>query len=231
MSSKRSGLAKSVLNGDSMVKRKYGVGIDVESNKMLKERGGATTTTTAATTAACNKVFSLPALLVQLLPSSQNLTSSISRTLKAICTSVWCKSIDLTKKPEANVNGLEGDKRKVPLHDEAHTGLAIGYKVKLFKMEYVSRLYVWTEVASSYLPRDHQDLGVIPKLLGLITRLKIMLDNINVEPCLRTPPRHMPDELLPDNARPQPVNVTPSTRPFFKDHRRPSVSTEPAQDK
>lgn len=48
-----------------------------------------------------------------------------------------------------------------------------GYKVKLFKMEYVSRLYVWTEVASSYLPRDHQDLGVIPKLLGLITRLKV----------------------------------------------------------
>lgn len=48
-----------------------------------------------------------------------------------------------------------------------------GYKVKLFKMEYVGGLYVWTEVESSYLPRDHQDLDVIPKLLGLIKRLKV----------------------------------------------------------
>ncbi|KAG0380781.1 hypothetical protein BGX24_005162 [Mortierella sp. AD032] len=105
-----------------------------------------------------------------------------------------------------------------------------GYKVKLFKMEYVAGLYIWTEVASGYLPRDHQDLDVIPKLLSLITRLKAMLDNISVEPYLRTPPRQLPDELLPDDARPQPVNVTPSKRPFFADHRRSSVSTGPARN-
>ncbi|KAF9936803.1 hypothetical protein BGZ65_002027, partial [Modicella reniformis] len=79
------------------------------------------------------------------------------------------------------------------------------YKVKLFKIEYVAGLYVWTEVASGYLPRDHQDLDVIPRFLGLITRLKGILDNINVEAYLRTPPPQLPEELLPDDARPQPV--------------------------
>ncbi|KAG0279324.1 hypothetical protein BGZ95_001573 [Linnemannia exigua] len=48
---------------------------------------------------------------------------------------------------------------------------------------------------------------------------------------LRTPPYQLPDELLPDNARPQPVNVTPSKRPFFADHRRSSVSAGLARDK
>ncbi|KAI1288914.1 hypothetical protein EDD11_009561 [Mortierella claussenii] len=106
-----------------------------------------------------------------------------------------------------------------------------GYKVKLFKLEYDSGLYIWTEVASGYLPRDHQDLDGIPKLLSLITRLKDMLDNIDIERCLRTPPRRLPTELLPDDARPQPMNVTPSKRPFFTGHRRPSVIVQPEQDK
>ncbi|KAF9972074.1 hypothetical protein BGZ73_004877 [Actinomortierella ambigua] len=106
-----------------------------------------------------------------------------------------------------------------------------GYKVKLFKMEYTAGLYTWMEVASGYLPRDHQDLDVIPKLLGLMSRFKAILDDINVEPYLRTPPCQVADEHLPDNARPQPVNVTPSKRPFFTDHRRQSISVEPVRDK
>ncbi|KAF9585347.1 hypothetical protein BGW38_002803 [Lunasporangiospora selenospora] len=99
------------------------------------------------------------------------------------------------------------------------------YKAKLFKMEYISGLNVWTEVASGYLPRDHQNLDVIPKLLGLLRRFKAILDNINVEPYLQTPPHQFLDEFLPEDAQPQPVNVSPSKGPFFSDYRRLSIST------
>ncbi|KAK3846561.1 MAG: hypothetical protein J3R72DRAFT_486817 [Linnemannia gamsii] len=68
-----------------------------------------------------------------------------------------------------------------------------------------------------------------PSQSFLASKSLAMLDNINVKPYLRTPPRHLPDELLPDVARPQPVNVTPSKRPFFADNRRSSVSAGPTR--
>ncbi|KAI8345116.1 hypothetical protein B0O80DRAFT_475567 [Mortierella sp. GBAus27b] len=92
-----------------------------------------------------------------------------------------------------------------------------GYKVKLFKMEYVGGLYIWTEVAAGYLPRDHHDLDVVPRLLSLFARLKTILNGINVQ----IPPQQLPDELLPEDARPQPVNISPTMRPFFPKLRRP----------
>ncbi|KAF9984434.1 hypothetical protein BGZ65_000397, partial [Modicella reniformis] len=84
---------------------------------------------------------------------------------------------------------------------------ALSYKVKLFKMEYVAVLNVWTEVAS-----DHA---------GQHQRRTLHAD----------PSSSLPEELLPDDARPQPVNVTPSKRPFFTAHRSPRASTGQADER
>ncbi|KAK3816689.1 MAG: hypothetical protein J3Q66DRAFT_201600 [Benniella sp.] len=75
-----------------------------------------------------------------------------------------------------------------------------GHKMKLFKMEYVGGLYVWTEVGMAYLPRDHQDLDILPKVLSLCGKFKSMLDTIELDPYLRHSQLVIPEENLQDDS-------------------------------
>ncbi|KAF9545311.1 hypothetical protein EC957_011065 [Mortierella hygrophila] len=68
---------------------------------------------------------------------------------------------------------------------------------------------------TGYLPRDKNDTHCLIRCIELLNTVKSLMDDIPVLQYVHTPPKRDPDYLLPEELRPQPTNITPSSRPFF----------------
>ncbi|KAG0042680.1 hypothetical protein BGZ83_000190 [Gryganskiella cystojenkinii] len=98
-----------------------------------------------------------------------------------------------------------------------------GYQVTLYQLSFHAGIYAWQDVSTDYLPRDHYDSGCTLQCLQLLRAFKNILDGVDVQPYLSTPPRKDPS--LPDLFRPRSTNITPTTRPFFERSRSSSISS------
>ncbi|KAG0267989.1 hypothetical protein BGZ95_002669 [Linnemannia exigua] len=120
-----------------------------------------------------------------------------------------------------------------------------GYQLAIFELRFQAGIYLWIEIGTGYLPRDKNDTHCLIRCMELLNTLKVMsmlydsqlnmglkifrnnsavlllfpqqtcLDDISVRQYVHTPPRRDPDHLLPEHLRPQPTNITPSSRRFF----------------
>ncbi|KAF9571394.1 hypothetical protein EC968_000660 [Mortierella alpina] len=99
-----------------------------------------------------------------------------------------------------------------------------GYQLTLYRLSFHDGIYVWQDISTAYLPRDHYDSGCTLRCLQLINTFKNILEDVNVEPYLRTPPRKEDDNSLSAELKPRPTHITPTKRPFFE-RSRPSSSS------
>ncbi|KAG0273066.1 hypothetical protein BGZ95_011125 [Linnemannia exigua] len=90
-----------------------------------------------------------------------------------------------------------------------------GFQLILYKLEFMSGIYVWQNVGVAYLPRDMNDRGVIAGSIALLRTFKHFIKKIETRSYVHTPPRKALDEDLPDELRPRQSNLTPKKRPFF----------------
>ncbi|KAG0275688.1 hypothetical protein BGZ96_003690 [Linnemannia gamsii] len=90
-----------------------------------------------------------------------------------------------------------------------------GYQLTIYELRFQAGLYMWTEIGTGYLPRDKNDTHCLIRCMELLKTLRTLLDDISVRQYVHTPPRRDPDHFLPEELRPQPTNITPSSRRFF----------------
>ncbi|KAI1288593.1 hypothetical protein EDD11_009896, partial [Mortierella claussenii] len=94
--------------------------------------------------------------------------------------------------------------------------LVFGLQMTLYQLSFQSGVYIWQDVHTSYLPKDQYDIGNIVPCVELLNTFKTIMDGAETERYIRTPTMRVEDDNeLPDLYRPQPTNITPSTRPFF----------------
>lgn len=90
-----------------------------------------------------------------------------------------------------------------------------GYQLAVYELRFQAGLYMWMEVGTGYLPRDMNVTHCLIRCMELLNTLRTLLNDIPVRQYVHTPPRRDPDHLLPQELRPQPTNITPSSRRFF----------------
>ncbi|KAG0221174.1 hypothetical protein BGW41_007137 [Actinomortierella wolfii] len=90
-----------------------------------------------------------------------------------------------------------------------------GYQLAVYELRFQSGLYMWTEIGTGYLPRDKNDTHCMIRCMELLNTVKSQLDAIPVCQYVHTPPQRDPDDLLPEEFRPRPTIITPSSRRFF----------------
>ncbi|KAF9149534.1 hypothetical protein BG015_008671 [Linnemannia schmuckeri] len=89
------------------------------------------------------------------------------------------------------------------------------YRLAVYELRFHSGLYLWTEIGTEYLPRDTNDTHCLVRCLELLNTVKTRLDDIPVRQYVHTPPQRDLDHLLPEDLKPQPTYITPSSRQFF----------------
>lgn len=52
-----------------------------------------------------------------------------------------------------------------------------GYQMTLYQMSFNGGIYVWQDVSTAYLPRDHYDNGCTLQCLQLLRTFKVMADS------------------------------------------------------
>ncbi|KAG0348133.1 hypothetical protein BG004_005959 [Podila humilis] len=90
-----------------------------------------------------------------------------------------------------------------------------GYQLAVYELRFQAGLYTWVEIGTGYLPRDKNDTLCLIRCMELLITVKSLLDAIPVRQYIHTPPQRDPDNLLPEEFRPQPTTISPSSRRFF----------------
>ncbi|KAK3810467.1 MAG: hypothetical protein J3R72DRAFT_463841 [Linnemannia gamsii] len=102
--------------------------------------------------------------------------------------------------------------------------LVFGFQMTLYQLSFQAGIYLWQDVHTSYLPKDHYDIANIVACVELLKTFKAIMDKAETERYTRTPTRRVEDdEELSDLYRPRPSNITPSKRPFFCSAKRTSI--------
>ncbi|KAF9577786.1 hypothetical protein BGW38_006774 [Lunasporangiospora selenospora] len=90
-----------------------------------------------------------------------------------------------------------------------------GFQLVLYKLEFMSGLYVWQHVGVAYLPRDRNDRGTVAGSMALLRTFKRFIQDIETRHYIHTPPKKIHDDDLPDDLRPRPSNLSPKSRSFY----------------